>query len=82
MKKRTPSRLQRRRPAPPKECYFCTEKKEPVYSDVSTLQRFVTDRGKMLSGMRSGLCAKHQRRLSTAIKQARFLALLPFVVRD
>lgn len=66
----------------PQECYFCTEKKEPEYADVASLQRFISDRGKVFSRSRSGICAKHQRRLSIAIKYARHLALLPFVNRD
>ena len=66
----------------PKECYFCKEKTTPVYSDVSTLQKFITDRGKIVGRTRNGLCAIHQRRLTTAIKHARHLALLPFVSHE
>lgn len=66
----------------PKTCFFCTEKKMPWYSDVASLQKFVTDRGKIVVRTRSGLCAKHQRRLTGAIKNARHLALMPFVNRD
>jgi small subunit ribosomal protein S18 len=69
----------RRIQAVPQECYFCKEKKVPDYSDISVLQRFVTDRGKIIARSRSGVCAKHQRRLTTAIKYARHLALLAFV---
>jgi len=63
----------------PRTCYFCKEKKTPVYSEVSVLQKFTSDRGKILARVRSGTCAKHQRRLTSAIKHARHLALLPFV---
>lgn len=66
----------------PKECYFCAEKKTPWYNDVASLQKFTTDRGKIIARGRNGLCALHQRRLTTAIKYARHLALMPFVVRD
>ena len=66
----------------PDKCYFCTEKKEPVYSDTSVLLRFVSDRGKFFPRSRSGICAKHQRRLATAVKHARLLALLPFLNRE
>jgi small subunit ribosomal protein S18 len=66
----------------PKECYFCKEKKEPVYSDTQSLQKFITDRGKIVGRLRNGLCARHQRRVTFAIKHARHLALLPFVTRD
>jgi small subunit ribosomal protein S18 len=65
----------------PKKCYFCSEKKEPVFSDVATLGRFTTDRAKIVPRSRNGLCAKHQRRLTLSIKHARHLALLPFVVK-
>ena len=65
----------------PKDCYFCKEKKTPVYSDVSSLQKFITDRGKLIARIRTGLCAKHQRGLTSSVKHARHLALLPFVGR-
>jgi small subunit ribosomal protein S18 len=64
------------------ECYFCTEKKEPMFSDVSQLMKFISDRGKIMSRSRNGLCSIHQRRFSDAVKYARHLALLPFIVRD
>ncbi len=62
-----------------KVCYFCKEKSTPWYSDVAVLQKFITDRGKIIGKTRNGVCAKHQRRLTSAIKHARHLALLPFV---
>ena len=65
----------------PKECYFCKEKKEPEFSDTAVLNRFITERAKIIGKVRNGLCAKHQKRLTIAIKRARHLALLPFVVR-
>ena len=49
------------------------------YKDERTLQRFITDRGKILPRRLSGTCARHQRQLGTAIKRARHLALLPFI---
>ena len=42
------------------------------------LRRYVTERGKIRSGRKSGTCARHQRRLAVALKRARYLALLPF----
>jgi len=66
----------------PKKCVFCDEQKTPHYSDVTMLSKFVSERGKMLGRVRTGLCAKHQRRLTDAVKYARHLALLPFIVRD
>ncbi|MEN9406919.1 MAG: hypothetical protein RLZZ455_135 [Candidatus Parcubacteria bacterium] len=73
---------QNRKISVPKECYFCKEEKEPWYSDVATLQKFITDRGKIVGRLRNGFCAMHQRRLTIAIKHARHLALLSFVTRD
>ena len=75
-------RIQKRKISVPKECFFCKQNKEPNYADVASLQKFVSDRGKIIVRTRSGLCAKHQRRLTTAVKHARHLALLPFVSRD
>ncbi|HUD44793.1 MAG TPA: 30S ribosomal protein S18 [Patescibacteria group bacterium] len=65
----------------PKECYFCKEGKLPAYTDAATLQKFLTERGKIVGRLRSGLCALHQRRLTIAIKHARHLAILPFISR-
>ncbi|HUV72076.1 MAG TPA: 30S ribosomal protein S18 [Clostridia bacterium] len=62
-------------------CPFCKQGIVPSYKDVGALSKYLTERGKILSKERSGLCAKHQRRIATQIKRARFLALLPFVVR-
>jgi small subunit ribosomal protein S18 len=47
--------------------------------DERTLSRFLTERGKILPSRLSGTCARHQRQLSTAIKRARQLALLPYI---
>ncbi len=52
------------------------------YKDDRTLQRFTTDRGKILPRRLSGTCARHQRQLQTAIKRARHIALLPFIRSD
>ncbi len=49
------------------------------YKDERTISRFTTERGKILPARLSGMCARHQRQLSTAIKRARHLALLPFI---
>ena len=67
-------RFQRRR-----FCQFCVDKVEHIdYKDVSLLKRFVSDTGQIDSRRRTGTCARHQRRLTLAIKRARFLALLPY----
>jgi small subunit ribosomal protein S18 len=49
------------------------------YKDDRTLGRFLTDTGKILPSRLSGACARHQRQLSTAIKRARYLALVPYI---
>lgn len=65
----------------PKKCYFCAEKKEPSFEDTATLSRFMTERAKIISRLRSGLCAKHQKRVTLEVKHARHLGLLPFTAR-
>ncbi len=62
-----------------KVCAFCQNKTEPVYTDSVALKRYVSDRAKIVSRLRSGVCSKHQRVLSKHIKYARHLSLLPFV---
>jgi small subunit ribosomal protein S18 len=49
------------------------------FKDERALSRFTTERGKILPARLSGMCARHQRQLSTAIKRARYLALMPYV---
>ena len=61
------------------QCRFCREKVKYVdYKDIDTLQKLLTNRGKIFSRKRSGNCAKCQRKVQRAIKRARFMALLPF----
>lgn len=62
-----------------KGCLFCKEKINPNFQEVDTLKKFTTERGKILSRARTGVCAGHQRALAASIKRARILALLPFV---
>lgn len=75
-------RFPKRKITVPKSCYFCKEDKTPWYSDVAALNKFVTDHGKIIARTRSGICAKHQRRLTVAIKHARHLALMPFIAGE
>lgn len=63
-----------------KVCLFCQEKSVPSYTDSLTLRKFMSDRGKIVAKARTGACSKHQKRLTTEIKRARHLALLPFVL--
>ena len=67
--------LMRRR----KVCKFCAEHIDFIdYKDYKTLGAYVKERGKILPRRISGTCATHQRKLTTAIKRARIVALLPF----
>lgn len=59
-----------------KPCYFCLKRVEPDYKAVEVLKLFITSRGRIVGRKRSGICAKHQRSLTTQIKRARFLALV------
>jgi small subunit ribosomal protein S18 len=65
-----------------KRCYFCVNALNEVdYKNASILTKFVSSYGKIAPTRRSGLCAKHQRKVSTAIKRARFMAILPYTSR-
>ena len=64
-----------------KVCRFCADKKIIVdFKDQSTLKYFVTERGKIIPRRISGNCSKHQRAIAKAVKQARGLALIPYLV--
>ena len=63
-----------------KVCTFCVEKTEHIdYKDVAKLQKFTSERAKILPRRVTGTCAKHQRELTTAIKRARQVALMPYI---
>jgi len=63
-----------------KVCRFCSEKMPPIdYKDVFKLQKFMTERGKIIPSRLSGNCAKHQRQVARAIKKARAISLVPYV---
>lgn len=62
-----------------KVCRFCGEKVTVVdYKDIERLSKFLTEKGKIIGRRITGNCAKHQRALARAIKQARHSALIPF----
>ena len=62
-----------------KECYFCVEKINKIdCTDERKLRRYVTERGKIIPRRITGVCARHQRTLSRAIKKAREIAVLPY----
>jgi len=58
-------------------CPICKNGTSPDYKNVEELAKYITDRARIIGKARSGLCAKHQRRLAKAIKRARYLGLLP-----
>jgi small subunit ribosomal protein S18 len=77
-KKRAAAKKERR----PKRkiCNFCADKIADInYKDVARLRKYISERGKILPRRISGNCAKHQRLLTVSVKQARFIAFLPFV---
>ena len=71
-----------RRPNRKKVCAFCADKAEFIdYKDVAKLRKYTTERGKIVPRRVTGTCACHQRHLTTAIKRARYVALLPYTVK-
>lgn len=71
--------MQRRFRSRKKVCTYCADKKKVIdYKDVNTLKKFVSDRGKILPRRVTGLCAKHQRKVTEEIKKARQVVLLPY----
>ncbi|MDP9128817.1 MAG: 30S ribosomal protein S18 [Candidatus Binatota bacterium] len=75
---------QRRRPMfRRKVCRFCADKSLRIdYKDLRTISSFVSERGKMTPSRITGNCARHQRLLTTAVKRARSIALLPFTTAN
>lgn len=68
-----------RRPMKKKVCEFCEKGIAEIdYKDVAKLRKYVTEKGKIISARTGGCCARHQRQLTTAVKRARMMALLPF----
>jgi small subunit ribosomal protein S18 len=64
-----------------KICRFCDQKVKIIdYKDDRTLRKYLTERGKIIPRRVTGVCARHQRQLTQAIKRGRVLALLPFIV--
>ena len=81
MSKKKAAARKRRRFLRKKICRFCADKLTLIdHKDVRRLRNLVTERGKIIPRRISGNCAGHQRQLTTAIKRARHLALMPFTV--
>lgn len=77
-----PKPKKKRRPARPKPCQLCKQGIEYIdYKDLSTLKPFLNERAKIKARRTTGACAKHQAKLSEAIKNAREMALIPYVAR-
>lgn len=73
-----PGRPQRR--SRKKVCSFCVDRVDEIdYKDVVKLRKYISERAKIIPRRVTGTCAQHQRELTTAIKKARHLALLPYV---
>lgn len=63
-----------------KSCSLCEDDVEQVdYKDADLLDRYLTDRGKILPRRATGACTRHQRQVAEAVKRARFLALVPYI---
>ncbi|OGB89878.1 30S ribosomal protein S18 [candidate division WOR-1 bacterium RIFCSPHIGHO2_01_FULL_53_15] len=63
-----------------KPCFFCIEQTNLDYKDAGFVRRFMTDRGKIAPRRLSGCCAEHQRMVAKAIKRARQIGAVPYVV--
>ena len=64
----------------PQVCMFCADRVEKIdYKDVARLKKCMTERSKILPRRVTGTCAYHQRELTSAIKRARYIALIPYV---
>lgn len=75
------ARPARRRMGRRKVCRFCADKEIRIdYKDARMLASFLSERGKIIPGRITGNCARHQRQLTKAVKQARTVALLPYQV--
>jgi small subunit ribosomal protein S18 len=65
-----------------RQCYFCLNNVQEIdYKDTNLIKRFLSSFAKIVSRKRSKVCVWHQRKLETAIKRARVMALVPFIQR-
>ena len=64
-----------------KVCVFCSDENQKIdYKDANLLRKYISERGKILPRRITGNCAKHQRELTVAVKRARQVALIPYVI--
>lgn len=63
-------------------CYFCKENIENIdYKNISLLEKFISDKGKIRPKRSTGNCVQHQRKIAMAVKRARVIALMPYFKR-
>ena len=82
-RERTPSRKRTAATGPirRRSCYFCKDGIEEVdYKNIAQLRRYVSEKGKIRNRRVTGACRRHQRQVAVAVKRAREMALLPYVV--
>ncbi len=63
----------------PTHCAFCEQGIDPEYKNAKAMRPMLTEKGKIVSRSRTGLCLSHQRKLTKAVKYARYMAILPYV---
>jgi len=80
-KSKKSSLLMAKRKGREKGCAFCKSKTVPRWEDYEKFGEYLSPRARIMGSQFTGTCAKHQRKLSKALKQARHLALLPFVTQ-
>lgn len=73
------NRMMYRQKRKKRKCVFCMTQKDPYFLDLETVESFVGENKRILPRRVTGMCAKHQRGITRAIKRARFVALLPYV---
>lgn len=62
------------------QCFFCSQNLQHIdYKEVDLLRRYVSSQAKIIDPKHTGICSRHQRRLTAAIKYARHMGFLPFV---
>ena len=71
-----------RQQAREKGCRFCQEKKVPNWQEYEELRSFLSPRGRIMGRLFTGVCVRHQKLLTEAIKRARHLALLPYITQE
>lgn len=64
------------------QCYFSANNVQLIdYKDIEILKKFLNPHARMIARRRTGVCAKHQRQLSLAVKRARFMGLIPYIAQ-